>query len=78
MATKKKTMAKVKATKRANGKAVVMRTLNFKVPASEAKAIKAIAEKYTRGNVTALIRIALPVYRPKKKLDLDTIRPSTR
>jgi hypothetical protein len=53
------------------------RTLNFKVPDSEAREIKAIANKYTRGNVTALARLAIKHFRPKKS-ELVPVRASTR
>jgi hypothetical protein len=56
---------------------VKKRTLNFKVLDSEAKEIKTTAKKYTRGNVTALVRLAIKQFRPKKS-ELVPVRASTR
>jgi hypothetical protein len=51
--------------------------MNFKVDEDEARLIRKVAQKYTRGNVTALIRLAVPAFQPRKS-DLVSIRPSTR
>ena len=48
-------------------------TTNFKVTPEELSEIKAIAEKYTKGNVTALIKIAVKSFKPLKR-DLVKIR----
>lgn len=50
--------------------------INFKVSLDEAKEIREIAKRYTRGNVTALARLAIKAFKPKKS-DLVSIRPST-
>jgi transposase len=56
-----------------------LRTLNFKVEEAEAKSIKTIAKRYTRGNVTVLARLAIQAYRPKKAdLAKLNVRASTR
>lgn len=72
MTTKRKTPIKAKKTVSKTGK----KTLNFKVINSEAKQIKTIANKYTRGNVTALVRLAVKAFKPKAK-DLVSVRPTT-
>ena len=40
-------------------------TVNFKVVKGEANEIREKAKKYTKGNVTALIRIAVKKFSPK-------------
>jgi hypothetical protein len=40
-------------------------TLNFKIVKAEAEEIKGLAKRYTKGNVTALIRIAVRTFKPK-------------
>ena len=74
-APKKAKASKKPAKKAANG---AMKMLNFKVSVAEAKTFKKIAERYTRGNVTALFRLAIPAFKPQKKIDTATIRASTR
>jgi len=51
-------------------------TINFKVVESEAKEIKEIAKKYTKGNVTSLIRIAVKNFKPSSK-ELVTLKTKT-
>lgn len=49
------------------------KTMNFKVSPLEAKFIKGVAQKYTKGNVTALVRLAVKAYKPSKR-DLVRIK----
>lgn len=42
-------------------------TTNFKVTPEELSEIKSIAEKYTNGNVTALIKLAVKSFKPSKR-----------
>lgn len=48
-------------------------TLNVKVLPHEAKQFKAIATKYARGNFTALVKAALPAFKPRSR-DLVSVR----
>ncbi len=52
---KKKSTPKKKVAKKKAGKV----TLNFKVKPERAKQIKAMADKFTKGNVTALVESGL-------------------
>lgn len=51
--------------------------MNFKVDSLEQSQIRKVAQRYTKGNVTALIRLAVLSFKPKKS-DLVTVRASTR
>jgi len=57
-------------------------TLNIKVVPAEAKEIRAKAEKYTKGNMTALIRIAIQKFNPQKRdlkvVKLKVAKPKTK
>lgn len=81
MKSKKKVASKKKATivhkSLIRAKLPKKVTLNFKVAETEAKEIKTIARKYTRGNVTALARLAIRAFHPKKS-ELVSVRATTR
>jgi hypothetical protein len=49
------------------------KVMNFKVTAQEKKAIEAVAERYCKGNVTALVKLAVRSFRPSKR-DLVQLR----
>lgn len=51
----------------------VKKVMNFKVTAEEKKAIEAVAEKYCKGNVTALVKLAVKQFKPSKS-DLVQLR----
>lgn len=48
-------------------KPTLKKVMNFKVTEKEKKEIEAIAEKYCKGNVTALIKLAVQAFRPSKR-----------
>ena len=48
-------------------------TMNFKVTPKEAAEIKAIATKYCKGNVTALVKLSTKSFKPSKR-DLVRVR----
>ena len=51
----------------------IKKVMNFKVTAQEKKAIEAVAEKYCKGNVTALVKLAVKQFKPSKT-DLVRLR----
>lgn len=79
----KKAPAKKKAAKRAGKKIAKPSsiskkvTLNFKVIKPEAKGFYEKADKYTRGNLTQMVRLSVAAWKPSPK-DLQGIRKTTR
>lgn len=49
------------------------RVMNFKVTDKEKKEIVSVAEKYCKGNVTALVKLAVRSFKPSKR-ELVAIR----
>ncbi len=66
-------MVVLKAMDTLKKKAEKKETLNFKVVSSEAKEIRQKAEKFTKGNVTALARIAISKFNPRAR-DLKKLK----
>lgn len=54
-------------------KPVPKKVVNFKVTATEAKEIKNVARRYCKGNVTALVKLAVRTFKPSKT-DLVALR----
>jgi hypothetical protein len=44
-----------------------LKVVNFKVTPKEKKEILEIANKYCKGNVTALVKLSIKAFRPSKK-----------
>lgn len=49
------------------------KVMNFKVTAEEKKAIESVAARYCKGNVTALVKLAVKHFKPSKA-DLVQLR----
>lgn len=49
------------------------KVMNFKVTAQEKKEIELVAERYCKGNVTALVKLAVKTFKPSKR-DLVQLR----
>lgn len=49
------------------------KVMNFKVTEQEKKDIEAVAERYCKGNVTALVKLAVAAFKPSKR-DLVQLR----
>lgn len=73
MKSKKAPKAKVIHKTLVRPKLPVKKVLNFKVTAEEKKAIEAVAERYCKGNVTALVKLAVKQFKPSKS-DLVSLR----
>lgn len=72
MGSKKKAAKQIHKTL-VKPKPIPKKVMNFKVTQKEKREIEAIANRYCKGNVTALIKLSVKAFRPSKR-DLVALR----